>query len=122
MNYYGQVDDNRLINLMSSVDVILNPHLPMEDMNNGVFPFKIMEAVASKRLVISTSLAGNDEFEEAIKGILILKLEKDIWIKSLINSYEFYINNKELIESSSDIAINFFSVGAFVNNLKEKLT
>ena len=46
----------QLYDSMVNVDAIVNPHSPINQMGNGVFPFKIFEALASDRLLISTSL------------------------------------------------------------------
>jgi glycosyltransferase involved in cell wall biosynthesis len=51
LEFYGVVDDEQLYQLMENVDVIINPH----EVNFGVMPFKLMEAIATGRLVVSTN-------------------------------------------------------------------
>jgi hypothetical protein len=41
---------------MQDCDAIVNPHASISNMRDGVFPFKVCEAVASGALVISTAL------------------------------------------------------------------
>lgn len=116
--YYGRVSNEALINYISEVDVFLNPHQPMEEMGNGVFPFKVMEAIASKRMIISTSLAGNQDFEETLKGILFLTYDLSTW-KSAIEEIENIYQQKEndIIEAS-DRAITLFAEDAIVEKIK----
>ena len=48
--------ESELYDSMRNVDAIVNPHSPISQMGNGVFPFKIFEAIATDRVLISTSL------------------------------------------------------------------
>jgi glycosyltransferase involved in cell wall biosynthesis len=56
MQFFENVPDERLYELISRCDVVVNPHESIKEMGQGVFPFKVLEAVASGRLVISTEL------------------------------------------------------------------
>jgi glycosyltransferase involved in cell wall biosynthesis len=56
MLFCENVSDERLYELLDQCDVVVNPHTSIASMGQGVFPFKVLEAVASGRLVISTSL------------------------------------------------------------------
>jgi glycosyltransferase involved in cell wall biosynthesis len=71
MHFHGRVDDSTLFDLISRCDVLLNVHVSIEKMGNGVFPFKVVEYVASGRLVLSTDLPamGMREVREAIHFI-----------------------------------------------------
>lgn len=56
-----------LYELMDRADVVLNPHSDIESMGNGIFPFKVLEGVASGRLILSTPLPPCDlDLEGAI--------------------------------------------------------
>lgn len=48
--------DAELYTLMRQADAIVNPHTPIDQMGNGVFPFKVLEAIATERLLLSTPL------------------------------------------------------------------
>ena len=63
--FLGAVSEYRLANAISQADLIINAH----HVNNGVFPFKVIEALASGRLLISTELPmhGYEDFSEAIQ-------------------------------------------------------
>lgn len=65
LRFLGAVSDEKLREAVASVDVIVNAH---ED-NDGIFPFKVLEAVASGRLLISAPLpmSGYDWLKDAIE-------------------------------------------------------
>ena len=54
--YLGIVPKERLCELVCQCDAILNPHSPIDLMGAGVFPSKVLEPIASGRLLISTAL------------------------------------------------------------------
>ena len=54
LKFLPNAADNTVVASMLECDTILNPHRPIEEMGNGVFPFKVLEGLASGRLVIST--------------------------------------------------------------------
>ncbi|KHD08204.2 hypothetical protein PN36_27240 [Candidatus Thiomargarita nelsonii] len=56
LTFFPNVDDEQLYSLMAGCDVIVNPHHSIKEMGNGIFPFKVFEALASARLVLSTPL------------------------------------------------------------------
>lgn len=56
LTFIPNATDDQLYTLMSRCDVIINPHQSIKDMGHGIFPFKVFEALASGRLVISTPL------------------------------------------------------------------
>jgi glycosyltransferase involved in cell wall biosynthesis len=56
MRFFEDVPDEKLYELLTECDVAVNPHASIQAMGEGVFPFKVLEAVASGRLVISTAL------------------------------------------------------------------
>lgn len=56
LDFHGTVEQAQLHRLMRSCDVIVNPHQSIEAMHNGVFPFKVCEAIATGALLVSTPL------------------------------------------------------------------
>ena len=60
LSFHGAVSHERVLSLMQSCDAIVNPHEPIAHMGDGVFPFKVCEALASGALLISTSLPSID--------------------------------------------------------------
>jgi len=60
VEFHGAVSHARVLELMSGCDVILNPHSSITGMHDGVFPFKVCEALASGALLVSTPLPSID--------------------------------------------------------------
>lgn len=60
VEFHGAVSHARVLDLMSGCDVILNPHSSITGMHDGVFPFKVCEALASGAVLISTPLPSID--------------------------------------------------------------
>ena len=60
VEFHGAVSHARVLELMSSCDVILNPHSSITGMQDGVFPFKVCEALASGAVLVSTPLPSID--------------------------------------------------------------
>lgn len=54
LKFLPNATDNTVVAGMLECDTIINPHRPIEGMGNGVFPFKVIEGLASGRVVIST--------------------------------------------------------------------
>ena len=60
VEFHGSVSHAKVLELMQGCDVILNPHTSIEGMHDGVFPFKVCEALASGALLVSTPLPSID--------------------------------------------------------------
>lgn len=56
VRFTENASDAQVVSEMLRCDVILNPHRSIAGMGDGVFPFKVVEGLASRRLVISTPL------------------------------------------------------------------
>ena len=77
LEFHGAVSRQALMALMQSCDVIVNPHQSIEAMQDGVFPFKVCEAIASGALLITTPLPSIGEsfgrgamsFDGSAKGL-----------------------------------------------------
>lgn len=69
IDFHGAVHHQEVVRLMSTCDAIVNPHAAITEMDNGVFPFKVCEALASGALLITTPLPAIDlELEGHIEG------------------------------------------------------
>ncbi|HDR9183021.1 glycosyltransferase [Burkholderia vietnamiensis] len=68
LTFHGVLPEGQLFERIAACDVLLNLHSPIEKMGDGVFPFKIIEYIASGRLVLSTSLPdiGINEITDAL--------------------------------------------------------
>lgn len=56
LSVHHGVPPRELYELMDRADVVINPHTSIVAMRDGIFPFKVLEAVAAGRLVVSTDL------------------------------------------------------------------
>ena len=108
VKFHGRIESQQIYKLMSYCDIILNPHKPISEMNNGVFPFKVFEAIASRRLVFSTQLP-TDKMEELLHGVHFLDLNIQKWVNALINSKNIYLANKININNAANKVCENFS-------------
>jgi glycosyltransferase involved in cell wall biosynthesis len=60
IEFHGAVTHQQVVDLMAGCDAIVNPHSAINEMDNGVFPFKVCEALASGALLITTPLPAID--------------------------------------------------------------
>jgi len=60
LEFHGAVSHDSVLAFMQGCDAIVNPHAPITHMDDGVFPFKVCEAIASGALLISTALPSID--------------------------------------------------------------
>jgi glycosyltransferase involved in cell wall biosynthesis len=62
ISFAGVLTNLDLFNLYTSVDIIVNPHRPV--LNPGfIFPFKLLEVLASGALPLTTPVPGYEDFE-----------------------------------------------------------
>ena len=59
--FLGCLDDQQFQSAFGEVDAIINLHKPLESFARGVFPYKLLEAVAHGKIVISTPMIGCPE-------------------------------------------------------------
>ena len=116
--YYGQVNDTVLYGLIAQCDVMLNPHSSIEKMDNGVFPFKVIEAVASGRLLISTALPTQD-LEEVLLGVQFVDHSTHAFIDAIVKARERYCQHSTLISQCSKLANQRFGEDALLKKVKD---
>jgi glycosyltransferase involved in cell wall biosynthesis len=103
---------------MLSCDAIINPHTPISNMGNGVFPFKVIEAIASGRLVISTPLPACGLDLEA--SVLFVGHEVHALSKALTEANQFYQSRKSGIESAAGEVRLRFSKDSLANEIRSR--
>jgi len=65
--FLGCVDDQRFKAVYCQVNAIINLHKPIEAFSAGIFPYKLLEAVAHGKIVLSTPMLGcPDQVKDAI--------------------------------------------------------
>lgn len=117
LQFLGAVSESRLKEAMQSVDVIVNAHQP----NDGVFPFKILEAVASGRLLLSTPLpiAGYGWLKDAI---CFLPPETEDFNRAINQSAMIYQSKREAISSVTTRARRVYSRDGLANTIRKVIS
>jgi hypothetical protein len=105
--FYGRVDDKKLLELIGSCDVLLNPHAPIDSMDNGVFPFKVIEGIASGRLMISTALPSSG-LESILQAVNFVNHDLQHLVRAVVNARLTYVNNLQSIHQGAAAAVKSF--------------
>lgn len=108
VHYHGRVSDAQLYELIGGCDVIVNPHRPIEQMGGGVFPFKVVEAIASGRLLVSTS-APRGDLEDVLAGTCFYDGSAPALFESLVNARNYYELHQPRIINAAKAAQHRFS-------------
>lgn len=117
LKYHGRVSDEILYRLIEDCDVMLNPHSSIEDMNNGVFPFKVIEAVASGRLLISTTVP-SEGLGDVLIGVQFVDHDADAFRAAIVASRKYYFDNKDSISSGANVANHRFGEAALLEKVQ----
>jgi glycosyltransferase involved in cell wall biosynthesis len=117
VSFLGTVTSDELTRQIGAVDVILNPHEP----NHGVFPFKLTEAVASGRLVISSPVQLAEEVSWVGEGLLQLELEQSKWLEAIQGARKHYDRLQNGIEFACRIAKKELSLAGVSSRVKSAL-
>jgi glycosyltransferase involved in cell wall biosynthesis len=95
--FLGIVSNQELFSLYTSADVVVNPHRPILNPNH-VFPFKLIETVASGALPLTTQVPGAEDLglpaECFFHDVVGLTMKLD-------NAFALWNSNFKLIESAS---------------------
>ena len=114
--YYGRVDDTTLYQIIAKCDVMLNPHASIEHMNNGVFPFKVIEAVASGRLLISTPVL-TEGLVDVLAGVQFVNHSVEDFLAAILACQQRYIDNIALIAEGAVVANYKFGEQALLDKI-----
>lgn len=117
LHFYGLLSDSSLVNLVGKTDVILNPH---EDMP-GVFPFKLLESVASGRFVLSTPISLPSDFDWLNEAIFSQRYDPNIWLDILVSSQSLYSGKFSNIMNASKVSDALFGFEGLRRSFSLKL-
>jgi glycosyltransferase involved in cell wall biosynthesis len=109
--FHGRVESAEMVRIMAACDVIINPHMPIVDMANGVFPFKLIESVASGRLLISTDVM-KDGLEDVLGGVLFCESNVRSLLDAVVRAKLFYQQNEATIVRCSQVAVQRFGLAS----------
>ena len=107
LQFYGRVNDETLVKLIGRCDVLLNPHSPIAHMANGVFPFKVIEAVASGRMLISTPLPG-EGLENVLQGVCFAGHDVSQLREALLAAHDWFLAHKTKVNAGAIAAVDRF--------------
>jgi glycosyltransferase involved in cell wall biosynthesis len=105
-----------MINLMSECDILVNPHKVSEELLDGLFPSKVLEAVGSGRMVISTRLPKLLD-KKPLDGICFYDGTDENLINVINKAKSFYNERADVINRSASAACDLFGE----NSVHEKI-
>ena len=101
IEYVGFLDDKAYLSLLSKANILINPRNMDLPQNQNNFPSKILEYLATGKLIISTKFPNYQEFEENIffceSGVQSIADKIEFIAKNYNNIYknQYIINRKE---------------------------
>lgn len=100
LRFHGAVAVDRLYEIVDECDVILNPHYPLPENTGGLFPFKVIEAVSTGKVLISTSVpkAG---FESILGGVKFVEQDIGSFLRAVVDAKHFYQTSRGRIDSAA---------------------
>jgi glycosyltransferase involved in cell wall biosynthesis len=115
ISFRSKVDSRHLGELMRSCDALLNPHRDLAEFGRGIFPFKVLEALASQRLLITTPLVPCS----IDLGGVCLEAEPSVedLLKALHEAPKAYAASRRRIEETARRVIAQFSETGFYEKL-----
>jgi hypothetical protein len=116
LEYYGTIGEDELNIKYKSIDIILNPHSD----NNGVFPFKVIEALAMKKLLISTKLNLNG-FDWLSDAIVFSELSITDFKLAINNSYDLFKEKKPILNEISTNILEKYSCNSLFRYLNNNI-
>lgn len=116
LDYRGAVEEDELYRLIASCDVMVNPHSPILEMHAGVFPFKVIEAVASGRLLISTALPPLD-IPGLLDGVFFFDGTSTSLIACIEGARDKYRVDRSAIKRAQHDAVRLFSEVSLLDKL-----
>ncbi len=118
LQFLGAVQEKTLYEAIGQCDVIVNPHAPIEEMGNGVFPFKVIESIASGRLLISTALPALG-IPGLLEGVASFDGTVDDLVLKLTDAETLYTALQPAIQRSRAIAISLYGETAVQDRIAQ---
>jgi len=117
LQFHGRVGDERLYDIIEGCDVIINPHSPITEMDGGVFPFKVVEAIASGRLLISTDLP-REGFERALQGVRFVGGRTSDFVAAILDAKSWFHEHNGSVRAGAEAAAADFGVAGFLDEIR----
>jgi glycosyltransferase involved in cell wall biosynthesis len=118
VEYYGVVEDKKFNNIIGKMDILLNPHFDLK----GVLPFKLLEYIASGRIVVSGPLnLFGTKLQWLLGGIVIIDLTAKLWLDGILKIIKELSFNSNKLKKIRQNVIKYYSYDRFNNNLSKLL-
>lgn len=108
--FHGAVPVAELYRIVRGCDIILNPHEPLAEDSGGLFPFKVIEAVSSGRVLISTELPVSG-FDVVLDGVNFVERDVESFLRAIVDAKSYYTSSRIKIEESAKEAFKRFGDG-----------
>lgn len=101
IKYFGFVSNEKYYSLLEQANIVINPRNMDFEQNQNNFPSKVLEYLASGRLVLSTRFPGYEKFEkffmfsDSTAEALKLKIEELLGSDEEIIKEQYYVNRSE---------------------------
>lgn len=119
LEFHGRVAHEQVLSLMQGCDAIVNPHTPIAQMHDGVFPFKVCEALASGALLVSTALPSIDI--ELSRSVLSFDGSAAGLQDALTQAGRFYADHADTIAQTRAEICTRFSEASVLQQLRAEL-
>jgi glycosyltransferase involved in cell wall biosynthesis len=121
LDYFKNVDGKVLFDLYAKCHVIVNPHRVSADMLSGLFPSKVLEAIGSGAVVVSTELPRleGSNILDAVCFVRGSSLDLAECLNSLALSYPDFLRNSRM---ARDEVMSKFSISAVANRIGRLIT
>lgn len=107
MDFRGAVSNTELEELIGQCDIILNPHRPVLGFHDGIFPFKVLEAVGSGRLVISTDLPRSG-LEDVLASVVFVPPRTEAFLHAIVSAkFSYSVAGEAILRAADEVAARF---------------
>ena len=120
LTFGHNVSDTKLYELMNQCDVLVNPHKPIADMGNGIFPFKVYEYIFSRRLILTTKLPKETIMIES--ALVFFDGSVTALKEKLAEAERLFIEKEPAINKAADFILDNYSENGFSKTISYILT
>ena len=117
LSFHGRVSHGRVAELMYECDAVVNPHVSIAHMQDGVFPFKVCESIATGALLISTALPPIDI--NLSRSVCFFDGSVDGLLAALHGARRIYDSQREDVLRARDEICQRYSEEAVLHDLSE---
>jgi len=120
VRFINNATEGVLYDAMLSCDSIVNPHKSITSMGDGIFPFKVFEALATGRLLISTVLP--DPGLSLADTVMFFDGSVQDLVQCLGHAEEFYQSHQPQLSLLKENVITSYSVDAVFSELSHRMS